>query len=156
MKLSKNLSLHEVTKSQTALRRNISNEPTEEHLENLKILAERVFQPIRDYFNEPIYISSGYRSKALNKAIGGSKTSQHCLGQAIDIDQDNRGTNVTNMKVFNYIRYHLDFDQLIFEYSNPDGSPAWIHVSYNKNGNRNEILRAVKVGRKTIYHKWNN
>ena len=88
MKLSKNLSLAEVTKSATAIRRGISNEPTIEHMENLKQVAENIFQPLRDKFKVPIAITSGYRSADLNKAIGGSITSQHCKGQALDIDAD--------------------------------------------------------------------
>ena len=88
MQLSKHLSLAEVTRSDSAKRNGISNEPTAEHLENFKLLAEKVFEPIREHFKVPIHISSGYRSLALNKKIGGSLTSQHCSGEAIDIDMD--------------------------------------------------------------------
>jgi uncharacterized protein YcbK (DUF882 family) len=98
MQLSKNLALAEVTRSETAKRKGISNMPTPEHLENFKKLAENVFQPIREHFGKPIHISSGYRSAALNKAVGGSSSSQHCTGEAIDIDMD--GTDITNAQIF--------------------------------------------------------
>ena len=149
MKLSKHLSLAEVTRSESAKRNGISNEPTVEHLENFKKLAEKVFEPIREHFKVPIHISSGYRSLALNKKIGGSLTSQHCSGEAIDIDMD--GTAITNAQVFNYIKDNLDFDQLIWEFgtaSNPD----WVHVSYESTGKqRKQILKAIKTGGKTSY-----
>lgn len=147
MNLSTNLSLHEVTKSQTAIRLGISNEPTPEHLENLVRLANNVFQPIRNHFKVPIKISSGYRSEALNKAVKGSKTSQHCKGEAIDIDMD--GSSITNKMVFDYIKENLTFDQLIFEFGTKD-NPTWVHVSYSKN-NRKQVLRAMKKEGKTIY-----
>jgi hypothetical protein len=147
MQLSKHLSLAEVTRSETAKRKGVSNMPTPEHLENFKLLAEKVFEPIREHFKVPIHISSGYRSKELNKAIGGSSSSQHLLGQAIDIDMDGTPNGVTNKMVFDYIKENLNFDQLIneFDYS-------WVHVSYNSNGKqRKQILNAVKVGGKTTY-----
>jgi uncharacterized protein YcbK (DUF882 family) len=100
MKLSEHLDLAEVTRSETAKRKGISNEPTPEHLENFKKLAQNIFEPIRKHFGVPIHISSGYRSKALNTAIGGSLTSQHCSGEAIDIDMDGSSNGVTNKMVF--------------------------------------------------------
>ena len=103
MQLSKNLSLLEMTNSQTAKRLGISNQPTEVHLVSMKLLAENIFQPIRKHFAKPIWISSGYRSEALNKTIKGSKTSQHCKGEAMDIDMDGKG-NPTNNEIFNYIK----------------------------------------------------
>ncbi len=143
MKLSNNLYLSEVTKSRTAKRLGISNEPTKEHLVNLQILAEKIFQPIRDYYGCPIYISSGYRSEALNKAIGGSKSSQHCKGQAIDIDRDGHSLP-SNAEIFEYIKNNLDFDQLIWEFGS-NINPDWVHVSYNTNGSqRKQILVAYK------------
>lgn len=143
MKLSKNLYLSEVTKSRTAKRLGISNEPTKEHLVNLQILAEKIFQPIRDYYNSPIYISSGYRSESLNKAIGGSKSSQHCKGQAIDIDRDGHSLP-NNGQIFEYIKNNLEFDQLIWEFGS-NTNPDWVHVSYNTNGSqRKQILVAYK------------
>lgn len=153
MQLSKNLALVEVTRSETAKRRGISNMPTPEHIENFKLLAEKVFQPIREHFGVPIHISSGYRSKALNTAIGGSLTSQHCSGEAIDIDMD--GTSVTNAQIFNYIKDNLSFDQLIWEFGT-DSNPNWVHVSYESTGKqRKQILKAVKSAKGTAYLPYN-
>lgn len=150
MNLSKNLSLAEVTKSATAKRRGIANEPSIEHLENLKALSEKIFQPIREEFMCPIFISSGYRSEALNEAIGGSKTSQHSKGEAFDLDADVYGV-ITNADIFNYITDRLDFDQCIWEFGT-DKNPDWVHVSYKKDGNnRGQILKAVRVNGKTSY-----
>jgi hypothetical protein len=152
MKLSNNLSLAEMTKSSTAQRRGIDNMPTPEHMENMKVLAAKIFQPIREHFNRPILISSGYRSKALNDAIGGSQTSQHSIGEAIDIDMD--GTTLSNTDVFNYIKDNLDFDQLIWEFGN-EQKPDWVHVSYKANGKqRKSILVAKKINNKTTYQKY--
>ena len=149
MQLSKNLALSEVTRSETAKRRGISNMPTPEHIENFKKLAENVFQPIRDHFGVPIRISSGYRSKELNTAIGGSLSSQHCQGEAIDIDMD--GTSITNAQIFNFIKDNLNFDQLIAEFP-VNSNPAWVHVSYESTGKqRKQILVAKKVGGATKY-----
>jgi hypothetical protein len=149
MQLSKNLSLAEVTRSETAKRKGISNMPTPEHLENFKKLAEKVFQPIREHFGKPIHISSGYRSAALNKAVGGSSSSQHCTGEAIDIDMD--GTDITNAQIFNFIKDNLEFDQMIWEFGT-DANPDWVHVSYESTGKqRKQILKAKKVGGKTTY-----
>lgn len=156
MKLSKNLSLSEVTKSGTATRRGIDNTPNSNHLENLKVIAKNVFQKIRNHFEEPIFISSGYRSSELNKAIGGSQTSQHSKGQAIDIDQDNKFTSVKNIDVFNYIKDELSFDQLIAEFPKK-GNPAWVHVSFvSKSKNRNQVLVAKKVAGITKYIPYNS
>lgn len=149
MQLSKNLTLAEVMRSETAKRKGISNMPTPEHIENFKLLAEKVFQPIREHFGKPIIISSGYRSKELNTAIGGALSSQHCQGEAIDIDMD--GTDITNAQVFNYIKDNLEFDQLIWEFGT-DTNPDWVHVSYESKGKqRKQILRAVKKGGATSY-----
>lgn len=149
MQLSKNLTLAEVIRSETAKRKGISNMPTPEHIENFKKLAENVFQPIRDHFGVPIHISSGYRSVALNKAIKGSSTSQHCSGEAIDIDMD--ATSITNKQIFDYIKDNLEFDQLIWEFGT-DTNPDWVHVSYESTGKqRKQILRAKKSGNKTTY-----
>ena len=151
MQLSKNLVLAEVTRSETAKRRGISNMPTPEHIENFKKLAEKVFQPIRDHFGVPIHISSGYRSAALNKAIGGSLSSQHCQGEAIDIDMDSRNVGVTYKMIFDYIKDNLEFDQLIWEFGT-DYNPDWVHVSYESTGKqRKQILKAVRKGSATTY-----
>jgi len=147
MKLSEHLDLSEVTRSDMAKRKGVSNMPTPEHIENFKKLAENIFEPIRKHFGVPIMISSGYRSKELNTAIGGASSSQHLLGQALDIDMDGTKNGVTNKMVFDYIKANLNFDQLIneFDYS-------WVHVSYNPSGKqRKQILNAVKVGGKTSY-----
>jgi hypothetical protein len=145
MKLSEHLDLSEIIRSDSAKRNGISNMPTPDHIENFKILATKVFEPIREHFGVPIRISSGYRSAELNKCIGGSATSQHSTGEAIDIDQD--GTTITNKQVFDYIKDNLAFDQLINEFNY-----AWVHVSYKANGKqRGEILEAYKVGPVTKY-----
>jgi D-alanyl-D-alanine dipeptidase len=150
MKISTHLNLAEVTRSDTAKRNGIDNTPTAEHLENFKLLAEKVFEPIRLHFKEPIFISSGYRSQALNAFIKGSATSQHCKGQAIDIDMDGSKGGVTNKMVFDFIKSRLDFDQLIAEF--PENSnPAWVHVSFTKTGNRKQILVAKRVAGVTKY-----
>lgn len=152
MQLSKNLVLAEVTRSETAKRKGISNMPTPEHIENFKLLAEKVFQPIRDHFGVPIHISSGYRSKELNTAIGGSLTSQHCQGEAIDIDMD--GTSIKNAQIFEFIKNNLEFDQLIWEFGTKD-NPDWVHVSYESKGKqRKQILRAVKGSKGTAYQPY--
>lgn len=153
MRLSNNLTLAEVTKSATAKRKGISNEPTIEHLENLKALALNIFQPLRDYFGVPITVSSGYRSAELNSLIGGSTTSQHCKGEAIDIDVYG---NLTNADVFSYLREHTNFDQLIWEFGN-EKQPDWVHCSYKRLGrNRGEVLRAVRVNGKVRYEIYGN
>jgi len=151
MKLSEHLDLAEVTRSETAKRKGISNMPTPEHLENFKKLAQNIFEPIRKHFGVPIHISSGYRSKALNIAIGGSLTSQHCSGEAIDIDMDGSSNGVTNKMIFEFIKANLNFDQLIFGFEKKD-KPDWVHVSFESNGKqRKQILRATKVGGKSTY-----
>jgi NADH dehydrogenase FAD-containing subunit len=149
MQLSKNLSLAEVVRSESAKRNGISNNPTKEHLANLVSIALNVFQPIRDHFLVPIHISSGYRSAALNASIkGASKTSQHSKGQALDIDMDN--TKITNKQIFDFIKDNIEFDQLIWEFGT-DKNPDWVHVSYAKGKNRKQILKAVRRNGKTSY-----
>lgn len=141
MKLSKNLSLAEVVRSETAKRLSIDNNPTKEHIENLKAIAENVFQPIRDHFKRPIYISSGYRSERLNRAIrGASNASMHMSGQALDIDMDY--TNLSNKDIFDYIKDNIEFDTLIWEHGKE--CPSWIHVAYREGRNRKQILEAYK------------
>jgi hypothetical protein len=149
MKLSKHLDLSEVIRSDSAKRNGISNMPTGEHIANFMLLAEKIFEPIREHFGVPIHISSGYRSKELNAKIGGSATSQHCKGQAVDIDMDGSTNGVTNADVFNYIKDNLPFDQLIWEFGNED-NPDWVHVSYVPNG-RKQILKAFKMNGATKY-----
>ena len=151
MQLSKNLSLKEVIKSATAIKKGISNEPTKDHLENLKAVAENIFQPLRDYFGVPIAVTSGYRSASLNRIIGGSSTSQHCKGEAIDLDADVYG-NLTNAAIFGYLKDYTDFDQLIWEFGDEE-NPAWVHCSYTRGKNRGELLVAYKDSGKTRYKK---
>jgi hypothetical protein len=149
MQLSTNLSLAEAIRSETAKRKGISNMPTPEHIENAKKLAANIFQPIREHFGKPIFISSGYRSAELNKAIGGSLSSQHCSFEAIDIDMD--GTDITNKQIFDYIKDNLNFDQMIAEFPK-QGNPDWVHVSFAANrSQRKQILVAKKVNGKTTY-----
>ena len=148
MKISPNLTLAEVSKSNTAIKLGIDNEPKGEHLNNMIHTANAIFQPMREHFGKPIFVSSGYRSPELNKAIGGASNSQHCKGEALDLDND-AVEYPTNKDIFDYIKNHLDFDQLIWEF---DG--AWVHVSYNKDKNRKQVLRALKVNGKTIYQPY--
>jgi len=150
MKISPHLNLAEITRSDTAKRHGIDNTPTAEHLENFKLLADKVFEPIREHFGVPIFISSGYRSKALNQFIKGSSSSQHCKGQAIDIDMDGSNGEVTNRMVFDFIKNKLDFDQLIWEFGT-DFNPDWVHVSFVKSGNRKQKLKAIRTSGKTTY-----
>ena len=154
MKLSKYVSLAEVTRSDTAKRKGISNEPTPEHLENLKVICEEVFDKVREHFGVPLFISSGYRSAALNKAIGGSSTSDHNNGRALDLDQDGHGNGVKNKDVFNFIKDNLEFDQVIFEHRRADGDCDWVHVGYRKGANRKQVLEAYKEGGKTKYKSY--
>jgi hypothetical protein len=143
MKISKHLELSELIRSESAKRLGISNMPPKDHIENLKLLAENIFEPIREHFKVPIRISSGYRSQALNAAIPNSSLkSQHSLGQAIDIDMD--GTTIKNSDIFEFIKT-LPFDQLINEFNF-----AWVHVSYSPK-HRKQILHATKLNGKTIY-----
>jgi zinc D-Ala-D-Ala carboxypeptidase len=154
MKLSEHLDLSEVVRSESAKRKGISNMPTPEHIANFKLLAEKIFEPVRAHFRCPIIISSGYRSKELNIAVGGSLTSQHCTGEAIDIDMDGTPNGVTNRMVFDYIKDNLEFDQLIYEFGDSN-NPDWVHVSYESTGKqRKQILRASRSNGKTVYSNY--
>jgi hypothetical protein len=142
MKISDHITYAEAIHSQTAKRKGIDNTPNPAQVENMKLLAEKVFEPLRKWVGGPIKVNSFFRSPELNEAIGGSKTSQHCKGQAIDID-DVYGKR-SNAEMFTYIREILDFDQLIWEFGT-DMNPNWIHVSYvSKEDNRNRCLKAYK------------
>jgi zinc D-Ala-D-Ala carboxypeptidase len=149
MKLSNNFSLEELTRSTTATRLCIDNTPSAQVVENLQALARNVLQPVRNYLG-PVTISSGYRSPDLNKAIGGSRTSDHCLGFAADIQI----TNYDNQKLAKHIQAEGGFTQLILEFYE-EGRPnsGWVHVSYNPANLKNECLRAVKQAGKTVYLK---
>ena len=147
--ISKHISYKEGVHSNTAIRRGIDNVPNKEQLSNMKLLAEKVFEPLRAYVGGPIKINSFFRCEELNTAIGGSGKSQHCHGQAIDID-DTFGV-MTNAAMYRWIKDNLDFDQMIWEFGD-DKNPAWVHVSYvSKEDNRNRCLLAYKEGRKTKY-----
>jgi hypothetical protein len=151
MKLSEHLSLAEVIRSETAKRQGISNMPTEEHIANFKLLAENVFEKVRNHFRCPIHISSGYRSKELNACTpGASLTSDHSKGRALDLDQDGHSHGVTNNEVFHYIKDNLKFKQLIAEYP-INGELSWCHVSYDEANLKNEVLICVKKDGKPHY-----
>ena len=147
--ISKHVSYKEGTRSFTALRLGIDNEPTGYHRANMEVLAENVFEPLRKWVGKPIQINSFYRGPELNKAIGGSSKSQHCEGRAMDID-DTYG-HKTNAEMYEYIKANLDFDQMIWEFGT-DENPDWIHVSYvSEDSNRNRCLKAYKENGKTKY-----
>ena len=147
--ISKHISYKEGVYSNTATRRGIDNTPNEEQLNNMELIADEVFEPLRDWVAGPIKINSFFRSPELNTAIGGSSKSQHCKGQAIDID-DTFG-KATNAEMYNFIKEHLDFDQMIWEFGDDD-NPAWVHISYvSAEDNRNRCLKAYKENGKTKY-----
>ena len=147
--ISKHISDKEGVYSRTAIRLGIENKPNKEQLANMKLLAEEVFEPLRAYVGGPIKINSFFRSPELNKAIGGSGKSQHCHGQAIDLD-DTFG-RCTNAEMYEFIKEHLDFDQMIWEFGDKD-NPDWVHVSYvSEEKNRNRCLQAYKENGKTKY-----
>ena len=151
MQISKNLSLDEACKSATADKLGIvNNNPSLNIIKNMKLLAEKVFEPVRAHFKAPIKISSMYRGQELNNHVKGSITSQHCTGEAMDI----YNVKPTNKEVFDYIKDNLEFDQLIFEFGTKD-NPEWVHVSYESTGKqRKQVLRAEKINGKTVYSKW--
>lgn len=156
--LSRHLSLGEALRSETAKRLHIDNSPTAEHLENMRALAEAIFEPCRTFVGRPLGVTSMYRSQALNKAIkGASATSDHCRGAAVDMDCDIYGGS--NRDLFFFIVDNLDFGQLIWEFGQePDiqnGSPAWVHCSYYiDRPNKKQILQAYKVNGRTKYKTW--
>ena len=148
MKLSNNFSLSELTKSQTATRKGIDNEPGTAEIENLIHLAESVLQPVREHFGKPVMISSGYRSPELCEAIGSSSKSQHAKGEAADFEIP----GVDNMQLAMWINKNTDFDQLILEFYEPgDPNSGWVHCSAVKEGSRAQVLKASKVEGKTKY-----
>jgi zinc D-Ala-D-Ala carboxypeptidase len=156
-KISKNISYREATKSATASRRGIENKATDFQLSNMKMVADKIFQPVREHFGKPIAVTSFLRSLELNKAIGGSKTSQHLQGGengkiegAIDMDADVYQNGIRNSKIFDFIKENLEFDQLIWEYGN-NNEPDWVHASYRHEANRKQVLQAKRVNGKTKY-----
>ena len=147
--ISKHISDKEGVYSITAIRRGLDNTPTKTHLNNMKELAEQIFEPLREWVGGPIRVNSFYRGEELNKAIGGSSNSQHCKGQAIDID-DTR-CKKTNAEMFKWIKENLNFDQIIWEFGN-NKNPDWVHISYvDEVNNRNRCLKAYKKRGKTKY-----
>ena len=153
MKLSNNFSLKEMTASQTADRHGISNNPSEDHMDNLKKLCENVLQPIRDHYGKVVSVSSGYRSPELCVKIGSSMKSQHAKGQAADFEI----FGVPNAELAKYITERIDFDQLILEFHNPEEpNSGWIHCAYkNPEDNRKQVLRAYRNSEgRTIYEPY--
>jgi hypothetical protein len=146
MKLSAHFELAEFTRSESAKRHGVSNEPTAEHIENMKLLCENILEPLRNHFGHPIHISSGYRSRVLNHYIGGTLKSQHLTGEAVDLDHDDTSYGTTNKMIFDYIKDNLVYDQLINEHNY-----SWIHVSYTKGNNRKQVLDATKHNGRTVY-----
>ena len=147
--ISPHITYREAIKSNTALRLNIDNSPSEYEISNMRTLANKVFEPLREWAGGPIKINSMFRCPELNSAIGGSSRSQHCEGRAMDID-DVYG-HKTNAEMFKYIKENLDFDQMIWEFGDDD-NPDWVHVSYkNERDNRNKCLKAYKRDGKTHY-----
>jgi len=147
--ISKHVSDKEGVYSITAIRREIDNIPDDEQLSNMKLIAKKIFEPLREFVGGPIKINSFFRCKKLNTAIGGSRTSQHCQGQAMDIDDTFKV--VANSDMYEYIKNNLDFDQLIWEFGDDD-NPNWLHVSYvSPEKNRNRCLKAYKEQGKSKY-----
>lgn len=147
--ISDHISYKEATYSRTATRLDIENKPNEKQMQSMCLIADEVFEPLRMYVGGPIKINSFFRAPKLNKAIGGSTKSQHCHGQAIDLD-DTYG-RATNAEMYNFIKEHLDFDQMIWEFGD-DKNPNWVHISYvSAEDNRNRCLLAYKEGGKTRY-----
>lgn len=140
MNISKHITFEEATKSATAIRHGIKNEPSAQELANMKLVAEKCFEPLREWYGKPIRVNSFFRSKALNKKVGGSPTSSHCQGSAIDIDA---GSKVENKKLFDWCKANLEYDQLLWEYGNSTG-PDWVHISYVPQNNRKQILVITK------------
>ena len=153
MKLSPNFSLKEMTASQTAIRKGINNNPSEDHMNALKALCENVLQKVRDHYGKVVTISSGYRSPDLCEAIGSSKNSQHAKGQAADFEV----FGLSNAELVKWISENCEFDQMILEFHNLDEpNSGWVHCSYRADGeNRKQILRAYKnESNKTCYESY--
>ena len=148
MHLTKNFTLEELTKSETALRFDLDNEPNDEQLANLVALCECVLQPVRDHFGKGVKVNSGLRTPEVNAKVGGSKTSDHCKGMAADIEIP----GVANAELAQWITDNLEFRQVILEFYTP-GIPdsGWVHVSYNAGDNKKQVLTATKQNGKTVY-----
>jgi len=146
MKLSEHVSLVEFERSESATKHSILNKMNESETAKAKLLCEKVFEPIRKKVGKPIKINSGFRSVLLNKVIGGSKSSQHCKGEAMDLDLHDK-------ELFVWIIENVDFDQAIFE-GGTEIQAGWFHISYKASGNRKEALRMTKVKGKSVYTKF--
>ena len=148
MKLSNNFTLEELIKSQEATRLGIPNEPNQDQIFNLQLLCQYILQPVRDNFNLPMTISSGYRSPELCEKIGSSSKSQHTKGEAADFEI----FNIANKDVADFIVQNLDYDQCILEFWNEnDPNSGWVHCSYNSSGNRKQYLKAEKLNGRIVY-----
>ena len=147
--ISDHISDKEGVHSNTAIRRGLINKPTKAQRECMVIIAEEIFEPLREWVGGPIRINSFFRGPELNTAIGGSNKSQHCKGQAMDIDDG--GCKKTNAEMYAWIKKNLDFDQMIWEFGD-NNNPNWVHISYvNEIDNRNRCLKAYKEDGKTKY-----
>lgn len=148
MNLTKNFTLSEMTKSETALRHGMANDPSETEIENLRLLCENVLQPVRDYYGTGVKVNSGFRHPLVNAKVGGSTTSDHCKGFAADIEIP----GIPNAELAEWIAEHMEFRQLILEFYTP-GVPdsGWVHVSYNPADNKKQVLTALKENGKTVY-----
>ena len=139
-RISKHISYKEAVGSDYAKQKGISNKPNEEQVENMKLLAEEVFEPLREWVDAPIKVNSMFRSKELNSAIKGSLKSSHLNGEAMDITSMG---GKSNLEMFHWIKDNLEFDQLIWEFGK---EPKWLHVSFNKDNNRKQVLVTKKRG----------
>ena len=149
MKISDHITYAEAIHSNTAKRKGIDNTPNQTQVDAMKLLSEKIFEPLREFVKGPIKVNSFFRSMALNEAIGGVASSQHCKGQAIDID-DVYGYK-TNAEMYKWLKENLDFDQMIWEFGT-DMQPNWVHLSYvSKEENRNKCLKAYKEDRRIKY-----
>ena len=148
MNLTKNFTLEELTKSETALRHNMDNSPGQAEVDSLLALAENVLQPVRDHFARGVKCNSGYRSLEVNQKVGGSRNSDHTRGQACDIEIP----GIPNAELAEWIKDNLQFNQLILEFYTP-GVPdsGWVHVSYIPEDNKKQVLTATKKDGKTVY-----
>jgi zinc D-Ala-D-Ala carboxypeptidase len=148
MNLTKNFTLEEMTKSETALRYDIDNTPNEQEISSMKLLAEKVLQPVRDHFGKGVKVNSGFRNQDVNQKVGGSRNSDHTRGQACDIEIP----GIPNAELAEWIKDNLQFNQLILEFYTP-GVPdsGWVHVSYIPEDNKKQVLTATKKNGKTVY-----
>jgi hypothetical protein len=148
MNLTKNFTLAEMVKSDTALRHDMDNTPSQEVIDNLQLLAEKVLQPVRDHYAKGVKVNSGYRSPDVNARVGGSRTSDHCRGLAADIEIP----GVPNHELAEWIKANLSYTQLILEfYTRGVPDSGWVHVSYDPANLKKQDLTAVKEGGKTVY-----